>query len=99
MGLLVPTSGSIEIDNIALDKYLLRMWQKNIAHVPQSILLTDNSILENIAFGVSKENIDYKRARNCAKKAQIDSLIMNWPEKYDTDVEKEGKAVEVNAKE
>ena len=33
---------------------------KNIAHVPQSIFLSDSSISENIAFGKTPEDINYE---------------------------------------
>ena len=30
----------------------IKSWQKHLAHVPQSIYLSDTSIYENIAFGI-----------------------------------------------
>ena len=52
IGLLSPTSGSIKIDNIKLNKSNVKNWQKNISHVPQFIFLSDLSIQENITFGI-----------------------------------------------
>ena len=52
MGLLEPTSGSIEIDGQPLTSANRRAWQARIAHVPQSIYLADATIAENIAFGL-----------------------------------------------
>lgn len=50
MGLLSPTSGNIYIDDLRLNENNLKLWQKNISHVPQTINLIDSSIKENIKF-------------------------------------------------
>ena len=55
-----------------------RNWQVHIAHVPQSIYLSDSSIQENIAFGLPCEKIDAKRVRQVGKQAQIDDIIESW---------------------
>lgn len=90
MGLIKPSNGYIEIDDQRLEKSNMRSWQKHIAHVPQDIYLSDNSILENIAFGVSKDKIDIKKVILAAKKAQIHHLIEGWEYGYDTFVGEQG---------
>lgn len=90
MGLLQPTEGSLTIDGVALDTNNQRAWQAHIAHVPQSIFLTDSSIEENIALGVPKGEIDMGRVREAARKAQIADLIESWPAKYGTMVGERG---------
>jgi len=61
----------------------VRAWQRTIAHVPQSIYLSDSSLAENIAFGVSRDKIDLERMRNAARQAQIAEFIEGRPEGYD----------------
>jgi ATP-binding cassette subfamily B protein len=90
MGLLKPSSGSLEVDGKSITEDNKRAWQMKIAHVPQSIFLTDASIAENIAFGVSKERIDYTRVRMAAQKAQIDKNIDTWERGYNTLVGERG---------
>ena len=90
MGLLTPSKGSIIIDGITINKNNIRFWQSNIAHVPQAIFLTDASIEENIAFGVSKEQINKERVLEAAKKAQIKDFIETLPNKYQTSVGERG---------
>ena len=58
----------------------------NIANVPQTIFLTDNTIAENIAFGMKKEKIDMDKVKNVAKKSKIHEFIDSMPEKYNTRV-------------
>lgn len=75
MGLLVPTEGKIFVDNQPITGSCLRAWQRNIAHVPQSIYLTDASLAENIALGVPRESIDMARVKESARQAQIADFI------------------------
>jgi len=90
MGLLTPTSGSIYIDDVKINKYNYRTWQKFISHVPQSIFLTDSTIMENIAFGVQKEDINFDKVIESATIAKISDNIDNWKDKYNTKVGERG---------
>ncbi len=90
MGLLKPIGGHIEIDGVKIDETNITQWQKNIAHVPQSIFLTDATIAENIAFGIPKEQIDTEKVKEAAKKASLDRFVEELPEKYDTFVGERG---------
>lgn len=90
MGLLQPSEGQIMVDGTPLKASNYRGWQSHIAHVPQMIYLSDNSVEENIAFGVPKEEIDSERVKWCATQAQIAEIIEAWPMKYQTNVGERG---------
>jgi ATP-binding cassette subfamily B protein len=90
MGLLSPTKGFLKVDGVSIDLNYRRGWQKHIAHVPQSIYLADTSILENIAFGVPRIEIDIDRVRLAAEKACIAQDIESWTLGYDTFVGERG---------
>jgi len=90
MGLLEPSCGQIQIDDQVITNDNSRSWQVHIAHVPQSIYLSDNTIEENIAFGVPKDKIDHKRVEQAARQAQIVDIIESWPKKYKTFVGERG---------
>ena len=90
MGLLQPTNGSLEIDGQCITPANQRAWQKHIAHVPQAIFLADNTVEENIAFGVPKDEIDIERVRLAAQQAQIAETIESWPKQYQTFVGERG---------
>jgi len=90
MGLLRPTEGNLVIDNQIIDENNLSNWQAKIAHVPQSIYLSDTSIAENIAFGISPDLIDYDKVKESARKAQISQTIENLPQKYKTIIGERG---------
>jgi ATP-binding cassette subfamily B protein len=90
MGLLEPTNGQILVDGCPINSVNYRSWQRHIAHVPQSIYLSDNSIAENIAFGVPLEEIDFQRVRWAAELAQMDRTIIGWDKQYQTIVGERG---------
>jgi ATP-binding cassette subfamily B protein len=90
MGLLTPTEGQLLIDGYSLDGDLMRAWRRTIAHVPQSIYLSDASFIENIAFGIPLEQIDFERVKLAAKQAQIADFIESCPQGYRTPVGERG---------
>ena len=90
MGLLVPIKGKMLIDGVSIAATNAQSWQKNIAHVPQAIFLSDDTIEANIAFGVPQDRIDINRIKKAAKEAKLDGLIEAWPDKYKTFVGERG---------
>ena len=90
MGLLHPTSGELIIDGEPITTMNYRSWQAHIAHVPQSIFLTDGTIEENIAFGASKDQIDIEKVKRAAQSAQIADFIDCLDNQYQTEVGERG---------
>lgn len=90
MGLLPPTMGALKIDGVVVDESLQSAWRRNIAHVPQTIHLTDGTVLENIALGVPRDEIDMERVLRAAKGAQIADTIASLPEGFQTLVGERG---------
>lgn len=90
MGLLSPTRGSLEVDGVPITDENNRAWQRRLAHVPQTIFLADATILENIAFGVPRDQIDIERAEMAAQMAQIADTIAGLPKGYDSRVGERG---------
>ena len=90
MGLLPATSGKLTIDQQSLNIKNNKAWQTHIAHVPQNIYLSDGTIEENIAFGISQDQIDHQLVRKVAQQAQISELIEQWKGGYQTLVGERG---------
>jgi len=90
MGLLQPTNGLLEIDGKPVTVSNCRSWQSQIAHVPQTIFLSDGTVEENIAFGIPRDQIDHSRVRRAAQQAQIAMSIESWPKQYQTFVGERG---------
>lgn len=90
MGLLVPTNGYLFVDDIQINEDNIRNWQIHIAHVPQTIFLSDNTIAENIAFGIPKDEINKNKLIEVSIKAQIFETIQNLEDTFDTKVGERG---------
>ena len=92
LGVLSPDAGQVRADDVVLDDAVSKAgWQRNVAYVPQSIFLVDDTVLRNIAFGEAPTAIDRERAIWAAKVAQIDAFIsQELPDGYDTVVGERG---------
>lgn len=90
MGLLQSTEGKLIVDNCVITSANTGAWQKNMAHVPQNIYLSDSTIEENIAFGLPKEEINHKQVVKVAKQAHIEEFIKKLPNQYQTNVGERG---------
>lgn len=90
MGLLPPSLGEVRIDGAPLTEDSRAQWQRQIAHVPQTIYLTDATIAENIAFGVPADRIDMGRVRQAAERAQIASFIDGLPDTFASEIGERG---------
>ena len=93
-GLLKPQSGKIYVNGIDItsieNEICLRYWQNQISYVPQMPYLVDDSILVNIAIGLSEKEIDFERVKKVAKIAQIHTFISELNEGYSTVVGESG---------
>jgi ABC-type multidrug transport system fused ATPase/permease subunit len=89
LGLLTPSSGNILVDGKDITSNM-RGWQSQIGYVPQTIFLTDDTIIRNIAFGIKDEEIDKKSVLRALKAAQLDEYIDHLPAGLETNVGERG---------
>lgn len=73
--------GKILIDGQDISKVTLKSLRKNIARVPQEIILFNDTIKNNIRYG--KLAASDKEIIRAAKKAQAHEFIKKFPRKYD----------------
>jgi ABC-type bacteriocin/lantibiotic exporter with double-glycine peptidase domain len=94
MGLIPPGLGFLKVDNLDLyqpeNANSLASWRRSISHVPQTIYISYNTILENIAYGVPSDEIDFDRAVLSAKQAQIHPYICSLEDGYYSKIGKGG---------
>ena len=82
-GLLIPTSGHVEVDGIVLEHANRGAWQSAIAYVPQHVFLLDATLAENIALGMPREQIDHERLALAVKLARLGECVASLPHGYD----------------
>ena len=58
LGLLIPQEGALLIDGVPVDEKNVIRWQLNLGYVPQHIYLKDDTVANNIAFGLKEKAID-----------------------------------------
>ncbi|HBA68153.1 MAG TPA: ABC transporter ATP-binding protein [Lachnospiraceae bacterium] len=85
LGLLHVQEGKITCDGKNIfESYA--SWLAQIGYIPQSIYLIDESIRENIGFGIKVEDIDEERIWETLEEAQLKDFVMSLPEGLDTKV-------------
>ncbi|MFB7138212.1 ABC transporter ATP-binding protein [Gottfriedia sp. NPDC056225] len=89
LGLFEPEKGSILVDGKNINE-MKSLWQKKIGYIPQSIFLTDDSIRENVAFGIPKSQIDDLAVWNALEQAQLKEFVKSLPKGLDTPVGERG---------
>ncbi len=88
-GILTPTNGNIYVDgkNISFDFYSKNL---NVGYVSQQTYLIDDSIKNNIAFGIDEKKIDLNNLNDILKASDISSFIKNKPNFLETIVGENG---------
>lgn len=89
LGLLRAQEGTITCDGIDIFKNY-ESWLSQIGYIPQTIYLVDESIRDNIAFGIDQDQIDEDRIWEVLKEAQLDEFIKSLPEGLDTTIGERG---------
>jgi len=66
-------------------------WREQIGYVPQTVVLMEASVLENVALGVPKKEIDRARVLECLKTAQAEDFVRHLSDGVDTILLERGK--------
>ena len=84
-----PKSGEVIIDgdNVIKEK---NIWQTQIGYVPQNIYLLDDTIKNNIIFGIKEEDIDELLLTEVIEMAQLKSLVNSLPDNINSIVGNRG---------
>ena len=89
IGLLIPEKGKVTIDGIDINEYKGNIGGL-IGYIPQQIYLTDDSIKNNVAFGIDEKEIDENKVWQALKKAKLDDFVASLPGGVDTEVGERG---------
>lgn len=89
MGLLEPQQGKVLVNENSIASNT-REWQNLIGYVPQNIFLTDDTLRNNIAFGIPENQIDQTKVQNALEAARLTTFIDSLPEGLNTKVGERG---------
>lgn len=87
LGLLHPQKGGVFVDGTDICS-VPALWSKIVGYVPQSVFLLDDTIRENIAFGL--DTVDEAEIWRALEQAQLKEFVQNLPEELDTIVGERG---------
>ncbi len=91
LGLLEAQKGTLEVDGQVISKKNSRSWQRSIGYVPQHIYLSDDTISNNIAFGINSKDIDQDEVERACKIANLHEFVTNeLPLNYQTIIGERG---------
>src|SRR5690606_15251527 len=90
LGIYLRSAGRILADEHPLVSVLLPAWRQQVGYVPQSIFLSDQTVAENIAFGIPTAEIDRKAVERAARTAQLHDFVLALPNGYETIVGERG---------
>ena len=79
-----PSSGSVKIDGVDIRKYKIDDLRALYALVSQDVVLFNDSIANNIAFGL--KNVSRERIIDAAKTANIFDFISSLPDGFETNI-------------
>jgi subfamily B ATP-binding cassette protein MsbA len=84
-----PTAGTIAMDSRDLETVTLASLRRNIALVSQDVVLFDDTVAANIAYG-SGETVTRSEVEAAAQAAYAHDFIMAMPQGYDTPIGENG---------
>lgn len=83
LGLLKPTDGYILVDHKDIHTGL-HLWQRHIGYIPQSIYLMDDTIKNNVAFGIPPNEINEDKVWEALRMAQLEQTVAELPDGLET---------------
>ena len=81
-----PTQGTIALDGMDIEQIDLKDLRRQIAFVSQDVILFNDSIVANVAYGLSDDQIDLGRVHEALAAANLSDLIKDLPEGIYTQV-------------
>jgi ATP-binding cassette subfamily B protein len=79
-----PIQGEILMDGVPFRELDIELLRRQMGYVPQEVFLFSDTITNNIAFGLTGEEVTQERIIQAGKEAQIHNDVMGFPNGYDT---------------
>lgn len=89
LGLLVPSEGKIAVNGIVIH-HDLSGWWRQVAYIPQTIYLIDDTIRANIAFGLPRGHVADADVWEALGSARMDDFVRSLPQGLHTIVGERG---------
>lgn len=89
LGVLKPETGTIAVDGFNVFEHL-HSWHKLLGYIPQNIYLMDDTIRNNITFGIPESEINEEQVWRALREAQLETFVKELEKGLDTVVGERG---------
>lgn len=89
LGLLKPDEGTVLENGVDINTKLTE-WHRKIGYIPQFVYLLNDTIKNNIAFGLEDSEINEKKLQKAIRTAQLETFVSTLPEGTETIVGERG---------
>jgi ABC-type multidrug transport system fused ATPase/permease subunit len=89
MGLLVPSSGKITINDMECANFI-RNNPGYISYVPQEVKIIDGTLVDNIVFGFNRDKVDFPKIEGIINKLGLFEFIDNLQKGIETELTSNG---------
>ena len=92
LGLLSPQEGKILVDGKDIKEYQ-RQWSKMVGYVPQTVYLLDDTIRNNVFFGIEEQEKEDEKVWKALEQACLKEFVEQLPDGLDTIVGERGAKI------
>lgn len=92
LSLLEPISGNVLVDGVDINENIWG-WRKKLGYIPQFIYITDDTVRNNVAFGMEAGDIDDEEVWRALRDAQLEDFVKSLPDGLDTVVGERGARI------
>ncbi|WP_449082190.1 ABC transporter ATP-binding protein [Rothia sp. 88186D007BW] len=89
LGLLKPSQGRVLVNGEDINDDI-RAWNENIGYVPQDVFISGKTIREEIAYGLTPEEINEDRVWECVRLAELEDVVKSLELGLDTKIGENG---------
>ena len=89
LGILTPNKGEIKVDGVDIGDNMYA-WHEHLGYIPQNIYLMDDTIRNNILFGIPKDEADDNLVWEALKNAQLSDFVKSLDDGLDTMIGERG---------
>ena len=88
LGIFKPKNGNIYLDGLKFDRN--QNLNLNIGYVPQENFILDDTLINNIAFGLTKEEINVEKLKKAIELSNLSIFVKTLPEGLETRLGEKG---------
>lgn len=90
VGLCSPTQGQVLVGDTVLGPEFAADWRGRLGVVPQEVILLDDSVAHNVAFGLERETIDRAKVERVCQAAGLGAFLARLPQGLDSNLGERG---------